>query len=410
VINSVSLVEKQAIHVSGQVEAMSLSPTWKSLAVLTWDESEVGCYWLYLIDTSTFLCSLKLDLGQEWDDHHCCDATWSPDGSLLAVGYCDPTALTDVSVWIVESATGKIQSQFTTEFIKCEYSISSFTGLRWSVDASRLAVDFGSVRYFPEHWPSGVAIHDAKDGELVLSAEWQPGPEGVLDSRMTKLFVCNMGDNDADLWIIDIDGDLESFVYLGPDSLLTPALSADETELHVAKAETGDVVVVDIQNSRLKVLEFDPYLYGMAPAFDEGGNYIGPDGFDPETAEWKVGSEAQRAQWESDHAKAYAGWEENNKQTSEFVGDWSHSQVHWISDEAHQQDGNRSYKFDEVRSAVIVLGKATTANNEIHDASASGTVDTLHLTADLNLMMVRGGAKFLGRRVIPLELPTDSSA
>ena len=36
--------------------------------------------------------------------------------------------------------------------------------------------------------------------------------------------------------------------------------------------------------------EFDPYLYGMAPAFDEDGNYIGPDGFDPQTGDWKKAS------------------------------------------------------------------------------------------------------------------------
>ena len=40
--------------------------------------------------------------------------------------------------------------------------------------------------------------------------------------------------------------------------------------------------------------EFDPYLYGMAPSYDEAGAYIGPEGFDPETGEWKVGFEDQR--------------------------------------------------------------------------------------------------------------------
>ena len=47
----------------------------------------------------------------------------------------------------------------------------------------------------------------------------------------------------------------------------------------------------------------------MAPAFDEDGNYIGPDGFDPQTGEWKEGYEDQRTQWEQEYAEAQARWE-----------------------------------------------------------------------------------------------------
>ena len=63
--------------------------------------------------------------------------------------------------------------------------------------------------------------------------------------------------------------------------------------------------------------EFDPYLYGMAPAFDEAGNYIGPDGFDPETGEWKSGFEDQRTAWEQEYADAHARWEAHRKQMAE---------------------------------------------------------------------------------------------
>ncbi|MEE3017517.1 MAG: 30S ribosomal protein S1 [Actinomycetota bacterium] len=63
--------------------------------------------------------------------------------------------------------------------------------------------------------------------------------------------------------------------------------------------------------------EFDPYLYGMAPAFDEAGKYIGPEGFDPETGEWKAGFEDQRAAWEQEYADAHARWEAHRKQMSE---------------------------------------------------------------------------------------------
>ncbi|MGB7982441.1 MAG: 30S ribosomal protein S1 [Candidatus Nanopelagicales bacterium] len=63
--------------------------------------------------------------------------------------------------------------------------------------------------------------------------------------------------------------------------------------------------------------EFDPYLYGMAPSYDEAGVYIGPEGFDPETGEWKVGFEDQRAEWEAQYAEAHARWEQHMKQVEE---------------------------------------------------------------------------------------------
>ncbi len=65
------------------------------------------------------------------------------------------------------------------------------------------------------------------------------------------------------------------------------------------------------------VEEFDPYLYGMAPSFDEGGNYIGPEGFDPETGEWREGFDDARAAWEREYAEAHARWEAHRKQIEE---------------------------------------------------------------------------------------------
>ena len=50
--------------------------------------------------------------------------------------------------------------------------------------------------------------------------------------------------------------------------------------------------------------EFDPSRYGMADSYDEQGNYIFPEGFDPETNEWMEGFETQRAEWEARYAEA----------------------------------------------------------------------------------------------------------
>ncbi|MCB0885978.1 MAG: 30S ribosomal protein S1, partial [Propionibacteriaceae bacterium] len=44
------------------------------------------------------------------------------------------------------------------------------------------------------------------------------------------------------------------------------------------------------------------------------GNYIYPEGFDPETNEWKEGFDEQRAAWEAQYAQAHALWEAHKRQ------------------------------------------------------------------------------------------------
>jgi small subunit ribosomal protein S1 len=65
------------------------------------------------------------------------------------------------------------------------------------------------------------------------------------------------------------------------------------------------------------VEEFDPTLYGMTATYDEQGNYVYPEGFDPETGEWLEGFDDQRAVWEDQYAKAHARWEAHVKQQAE---------------------------------------------------------------------------------------------
>src|SRR5688572_10723201 len=59
---------------------------------------------------------------------------------------------------------------------------------------------------------------------------------------------------------------------------------------------------------------FDPTLYGMAATYDTEGNYVYPDGFDPETGEWLEGYEKQREEWERQYADARQRWEAHTKQ------------------------------------------------------------------------------------------------
>jgi small subunit ribosomal protein S1 len=61
-------------------------------------------------------------------------------------------------------------------------------------------------------------------------------------------------------------------------------------------------------------VEFDPTLYGMAASYDDQGNYIYPEGFDPETNDWLEGYETQREAWEHQYAEAQTRFEQHQQQ------------------------------------------------------------------------------------------------
>ena len=63
--------------------------------------------------------------------------------------------------------------------------------------------------------------------------------------------------------------------------------------------------------------DFDPTLYGMPAAYDEQGNYLYPEGFDPESGEWLEGFDTQREEWERQYAEARARYEAHQQQVAE---------------------------------------------------------------------------------------------
>jgi small subunit ribosomal protein S1 len=63
--------------------------------------------------------------------------------------------------------------------------------------------------------------------------------------------------------------------------------------------------------------DFDPTLYGMPATYDDQGNYIYPEGFDPETQEWLPGYEQQREEWEHQYAEARSRYEAHQQQVAE---------------------------------------------------------------------------------------------
>jgi small subunit ribosomal protein S1 len=67
----------------------------------------------------------------------------------------------------------------------------------------------------------------------------------------------------------------------------------------------------------VEVEAFDPTQYGMPARYDESGNFIYPEGFDPQSQEWKPGFESQREEWERQYAEAQARFLAHKKQKAE---------------------------------------------------------------------------------------------
>ena len=109
-------------------------------------------------------------------------------------------------------------------------------------------------------------------------------------------------------------------------------LSGKHVELAEQVVSVGDdvfvkVIDIDLERRRISLslkqanegvdpegTEFDPALYGMLTEYDETGNYKYPEGFDPETNEWREGFDAAREKWELDYAAAQARWEQHKVQ------------------------------------------------------------------------------------------------
>ena len=82
---------------------------------------------------------------------------------------------------------------------------------------------------------------------------------------------------------------------------------------HLAVAQAGQRG----HDRRGRGRDFDPTLYGMAASYDEQGNYIYPEGFDPETGEWLPGHEEAQAEWERQYAGAQQRHEAHKAQVVE---------------------------------------------------------------------------------------------
>jgi small subunit ribosomal protein S1 len=123
---------------------------------------------------------------------------------------------------------------------------------------------------------------------------------------------------------VRVDEGIEGLVHIS--ELAERHVEIPEQVVQVGNDVMVKVIDIDLERRRISLslkqanegvtpdTEFDPTQYGMAAEYDNEGNYIYPEGFDPDTQEWQEGFDTQREEWERQYAEAHTRYEQHMKQ------------------------------------------------------------------------------------------------
>jgi small subunit ribosomal protein S1 len=144
----------------------------------------------------------------------------------------------------------------------------------------------------------------------------------VVPGRVTKLVPFGA--------FVRVDEGIEGLVHIS--ELAERHVEIPEQVVTVGNEIMVKVIDIDLERRRISLslkqanegapvggadAVFDPTQYGMAAQYDDAGNYIYPEGFDPETNDWMEGFEKQREEWERQYAEAQTRFDAHQKQIAE---------------------------------------------------------------------------------------------
>src|SRR5881398_3164300 len=138
----------------------------------------------------------------------------------------------------------------------------------------------------------------------------------VVPGRVTKLVPFGA--------FVRVDEGIEGLVHIS--ELAERHVEIPEQVVNVGDELLVKVIDIDLERRRISLSlkqaneglltddSFDPAQYGMEAQYDDKGNYIYPEGFDPETQEWLDGYDEAREAWERRYASARERFELHKKQ------------------------------------------------------------------------------------------------
>ncbi len=142
----------------------------------------------------------------------------------------------------------------------------------------------------------------------------------VVPGRVTKLVPFGA--------FVRVDEGIEGLVHIS--ELAERHVEIPEQVVQVDTELFVKVIDIDLERRRIslslkqanegaigEIIDFDPTQYGMAANYDAEGNYLYPEGFDPDTGEWLPGYEAAQTQWEAQYAEAQKRFEAHKLQMAD---------------------------------------------------------------------------------------------
>ncbi len=139
----------------------------------------------------------------------------------------------------------------------------------------------------------------------------------VVPGRVTKLVPFGA--------FVRVEEGIEGLVHIS--ELAERHVEIPEQVVNVGDEIMVKVIDIDLERRRISLslkqanegtvgdaASFDPAAYGMDATYNDQGEYIYPEGFDPETNDWLPGYEKQREEWERQYAEAQGRFEAHQKQ------------------------------------------------------------------------------------------------
>jgi small subunit ribosomal protein S1 len=139
----------------------------------------------------------------------------------------------------------------------------------------------------------------------------------VVPGRVTKLVPFGA--------FVRVDEGIEGLVHIS--ELAERHVEIPEQVVNVGDEILVKVIDIDLERRRISLslkqanegtigeaVGFDPAAYGMPAQYDDSGNYIYPEGFDPDTQQWLPGYENQQEEWERQYAEALARYQAHLQQ------------------------------------------------------------------------------------------------
>ncbi|OLF15060.1 30S ribosomal protein S1 [Actinophytocola xanthii] len=151
---------------------------------------------------------------------------------------------------------------------------------------------------------------------------------------------------------VRVDEGIEGLVHIS--ELAERHVEIPEQVVQVGNDVMVKVIDIDLERRRISLslkqanegftpdTEFDPTQYGMAAEYDNEGNYIYPEGFDPDTQEWQEGFDKQREEWERQYAEAHTRYEQHMKQVVKAAEAEAEAESEGGAEGADAGDGNYS--------------------------------------------------------------------